>query len=194
MGQFEKVARCWHLRKLIWDLLSHLRSPDGLGTGVQVEVGEVSGLPPRQEGLWRQELKRLCQESTGGHPLCSPCLVLAPCSPGISSVGDWAPLPWPLKLRGRPRFSLSPELCHPGSHRCLDWSEPLARQMSSVWRPGQRSSKANLLSPPTPFHPAGIRGHQVLWVAHWGQRCWGPLSQILKWDPSHHAFSSLWTF
>lgn len=30
VGLFEKVARFWHLRKLIWDLLSCSRSPDGL--------------------------------------------------------------------------------------------------------------------------------------------------------------------
>lgn len=35
-------CRGWHPRRSIWAPLSDLRSPDGLGTGAQVQVGEVS--------------------------------------------------------------------------------------------------------------------------------------------------------
>ena len=65
-GQSEKMERCWHLRSLIWALLSDLMSPDGLGMGVQVEVGEGSpgalqAFLPNGGTVWRTQVVRgLC--------------------------------------------------------------------------------------------------------------------------------------
>lgn len=116
-GQSEKMERCWHLRSLIWALLSDLMSPDGLGMGVQVEVGEGSpgalqAFLPNGGTVWRTQVVRgLCWESawqTPTPPGFSPCFLL----PGHQLSWDLgllsAPLPWPLKPRDSHRTGPHP--------------------------------------------------------------------------------------
>ena len=110
------MARCWHLRKLIWDLLPELRSPDGLGTGVQVEVGEVSSIAlqaflPERGMAVEDEFKGAV---LGGHRWTPPPLPMSGSCPLLSKHQLYwglglisAPVPCKaIEAWDRPRFSL----------------------------------------------------------------------------------------
>lgn len=161
--------------------------------------------------LWNTRVYRGCAGRAHVDP---PCLLLAPCLLSRHQL-SWgrglilAPLPWPLKPRDRRSFSLAPELCHPGSHRCLGWREPLAGQMPSMLRPDQDTQTdgwcfAKPTSAPHP-HPAPLGSEDTRPFAQpsGGQDCWklgispcpGPSThrrvargclQSLRWDPPHH--------
>ena len=168
-------CRGWHLRRLVWALLSDLRSPDGLGTRVQVQVGEVSPVAlqaflPGRNGVEVQSFKGavLGDPKVDPFPSSTPCPLL----PGHQL--SWrlglllAPLPWPLRPRDRHRA------CHLQSHRCLGWCEPLGRAdaLHTEARPGSPNRWAVLQqsqSPPLP--PLGSEDTRPFVQPAWGQGC-----------------------